>query len=410
MIPTLESLPSASGRDSKTANMSQNQESSVAEREKQPFGEILGRQDGANSRIEKQGGSDSSTEGDGNALHGGGKELPSAGDSNEPGTVGAESAEGGNSELGKSESITPESAHLTSAHTPVTVNTSQYKTVSGAVILGVDSAASYPVGPDGLAVASSSVAGSSPLPTGTPAARTASLPNSPGAVATVQAEGEVGKLSLDDLPGVQQSSEMDDAELLDSLRQLITTDVSKAKVSSVSTSAPQSSALVSTVATPLTDPSLTATGLKTAPNTLQMTSVVGDPNWDGEFAGRINMLVKGGVQEAKIQLSPPDLGRLEIKISMDGDAAKVMFSVDNVAARDAIEQAMPRLRELLGQGGLQLAHGEVADHSQSQQGGGDVAKDSSTSHFGSAVDEEGGDATTWTLGLPSSNSTVDYYI
>lgn len=407
MIPTLESLPSASGRDSKAANMSQNQESSVAEGEKQPFGEILGRQDGANSRTERRGGSDSSAEGDGNALHGGGKELP--GDSNERGTVGAKPAEGGHSELGTSEPITPESTHLISAHIPVTVNTSQYKTVSGAVILGVDSDASYPVGPDGLAVASPSVAGSSPLPIGTPAARTASLPNSPGAVATVQAEGEVGK-SLDDLPGVQQSSEMEDAELLDSLRQLVTTDMSKAKASSVSTSVPQSSALVSTVAAPLTDPSLTATGLKTASNTLQMTSVVGDPNWDGEFAGRINMLVKGGVQEAKIQLSPPDLGRLEIKISMDGDAAKVMFSVDNVAARDAIEQAMPRLRELLGQGGLQLAHGEVADHSQSQQGGDDVAKDSSTSHFGPAVEEEGGEATTWTLGPPSSSSTVDYYI
>jgi hypothetical protein len=94
-----------------------------------------------------------------------------------------------------------------------------------------------------------------------------------------------------------------------------------------------------------------------------LSAAVGDPKWGEEFAGRIGILVDKGVSEAKLQLTPAELGRIEIKISTDGDQAKVLFTVQNATAREAIEQAMPRLREMLGQEGLQLAHSEVADHS-----------------------------------------------
>lgn len=143
---------------------------------------------------------------------------------------------------------------------------------------------------------------------------------------------------------------------------------------------------------------------------MTMASSLGDPSWDGELLGRVNILVKGGVQEAKIQLSPPDMGRLEIKISTEGDSTKVMFAVENVAARDAIEQAMPRLRELLEQGGLQLSHSEVADHSQSQKEQGQIDQNLLGDNSSSESEEEGENISTWQLGVSSPNSTVDYYI
>ena len=91
----------------------------------------------------------------------------------------------------------------------------------------------------------------------------------------------------------------------------------------------------------------------------------GDRVWDGEFAGRLIMMVKNGVQQASLQLNPAELDRLEIQIATEGDQTRVNFLVQNAAARDAIEQAMPRLRDMLEQSGLQLAHSDVADQSQS---------------------------------------------
>ena len=87
-----------------------------------------------------------------------------------------------------------------------------------------------------------------------------------------------------------------------------------------------------------------------------------------------------------------------------------MFSVDNIAAKDAIEQAIPRLRELLEQGGLQLAHSEVSDHSQSNQGQGDVDETALGSDLAMDTEGDGEEGNSWQLGISLSNSTVDYYI
>lgn len=108
-------------------------------------------------------------------------------------------------------------------------------------------------------------------------------------------------------------------------------------------------------------------GSASGPRAAAVTSLstpISDPNWNQDFTARIGVLVDKGVSEAKLQLTPAELGRMEIKISTDGDQTKILFTVQNAAAREAIEQAMPRLRDMLGQEGLQLAHSEVADHSE----------------------------------------------
>jgi len=84
-----------------------------------------------------------------------------------------------------------------------------------------------------------------------------------------------------------------------------------------------------------------------------------------------------------------------------------MFAVESAVAKDAIEQAIPRLREMLEQGGLELAQSEVKDHSQSQQGNDNVAELAEESTVASGEDVE---ADTTPLMLEVSSSTVDYYI
>lgn len=139
-----------------------------------------------------------------------------------------------------------------------------------------------------------------------------------------------------------------------------------------------------------------------------MSTAVGDPKWGDDFAGRIGILVDKGVSEAKLQLTPAELGRLEIKISTDGDQAKILFTVQNAAAREAIEQAMPRLREMLGQDGLQLAHSEVADQSASQDNNRNLNPENLTLDTGGS-EEEIDDFLPRSVTV-TADTMVDYYV
>lgn len=104
-----------------------------------------------------------------------------------------------------------------------------------------------------------------------------------------------------------------------------------------------------------------------APVTQTMTYTPDSPEWGNEIADRVSIMMKHGPKEASIQMNPPELGRLNIQISTDGDKTTVVFHAQQAATREALEQAMPRLREFLNDTGLELAQGEVFDHAGSQQ-------------------------------------------
>ncbi len=86
---------------------------------------------------------------------------------------------------------------------------------------------------------------------------------------------------------------------------------------------------------------------------------VGQPGWDSAVGERIQWMVGRHVQQAEIKLSPPDLGPLEIKISLQNDQTSVHFIASHGATRDALEAAIPRLRELFGDINLNLANVDV---------------------------------------------------
>lgn len=84
---------------------------------------------------------------------------------------------------------------------------------------------------------------------------------------------------------------------------------------------------------------------------------------------RINMMMAKNLKYVDIRLDPPELGKIQIKLSINQDQASVQFTVNNPQTRDIVEQAMPRLREMLQQQGLQLAQSSVQQESSQQFAG-----------------------------------------
>ncbi|WP_396587199.1 flagellar hook-length control protein FliK [Bermanella sp. R86510] len=93
-----------------------------------------------------------------------------------------------------------------------------------------------------------------------------------------------------------------------------------------------------------------------------------DPKWSEQVAKRVTVMVNDQVQSARIQLDPPELGSLEVKVKVQQDQVSVSFNSNNQQVRDALEAQSPRLRELLNQQGVELGSMDVSSQNQQQQG------------------------------------------
>jgi flagellar hook-length control protein FliK len=113
---------------------------------------------------------------------------------------------------------------------------------------------------------------------------------------------------------------------------------------------------------------------------------VGQPGWDNAVGERIQWMMGRHVQQAEIKLSPPELGPLEIKISLQNDQTNVHFLAHHGATRDALEAAIPRLRELFGDINLNLANVDV-----NQRQAGDAGTQNGSAGTANGTDKGPGD-------------------
>jgi flagellar hook-length control protein FliK len=72
-------------------------------------------------------------------------------------------------------------------------------------------------------------------------------------------------------------------------------------------------------------------------------------------------------QVAELHLNPPNLGPLEVRLTISNDQASASFVSLHSAVREAIETALPRLREMLADNGIMLGNVTVGSESFSQQ-------------------------------------------
>jgi len=112
-------------------------------------------------------------------------------------------------------------------------------------------------------------------------------------------------------------------------------------------------------------------GASTRPTALAYNLAGAQGDFAEGLAGQVRIIVGTASREATMQLHPAELGRLHVTINTDGDQARVVFVTDTAHARDAIEQSLPRLRDLLQQSGLDLAEGDVSYREPQQHARGD---------------------------------------
>lgn len=95
-----------------------------------------------------------------------------------------------------------------------------------------------------------------------------------------------------------------------------------------------------------------------------------------DIGSHVQWLAGQKISHAHIRISPQELGPVEVRLQLDGDRISADFSSAQPEVRQALESSLPRLREMLGQHGFELAHAGVGQ--QSRQDGGQ----SSATHAG----------------------------
>jgi flagellar hook-length control protein FliK len=91
------------------------------------------------------------------------------------------------------------------------------------------------------------------------------------------------------------------------------------------------------------------------------------PGFGSALGTQVTLFAREGVQSARLQLNPAEMGPITVQIALDGASARVDFQADRAATRDALEASLPALAGALQDAGLTLAGGGVFQQSPGQQ-------------------------------------------
>lgn len=97
---------------------------------------------------------------------------------------------------------------------------------------------------------------------------------------------------------------------------------------------------------------------------------VASPAWNQAIGQKVVWMVGNEQQSAALTLNPPDLGPLQVVIKVSENTATANFVSAHPEVRQALEAAMPRLREMLGEAGVQLGQTHVGAGTSGEYGAG----------------------------------------
>ncbi len=142
---------------------------------------------------------------------------------------------------------------------------------------------------------------------------------------------------------------------------------------------------------------------------------VRDAAWGEAIGERVALMASNRLQSAEIRLTPAELGPLRVQVAVDDGLANVTFHAQHAVTREAIEQALPRLRELLAENGLTLNQANVGQDAEQSLLQGIRDRDGQPADKPSVTEDQGADQTAQDLATapranPRPDSLVDTFV
>jgi flagellar hook-length control protein FliK len=107
----------------------------------------------------------------------------------------------------------------------------------------------------------------------------------------------------------------------------------------------------------------TGSGDATPLPTFKVAAGVDSPEFGQGVADRVSLMVDNNLNGAKLQVNPPQLGPIEVRIAVQGGHAQVWLTSHSAVTRDALESSSPKLREMLGSQGFGQVSVDISQRS-----------------------------------------------
>lgn len=125
---------------------------------------------------------------------------------------------------------------------------------------------------------------------------------------------------------------------------------------------------------------------------------------------KVMVMINQKIQQVDIQLDPPEMGNVHIRVNLQNEQAAVQFIVQNQQAKDALEQNMGKLREMLAENGVDVGDANIEQRQANEQNSHSANGQANKGQRGDSGDEVIDENDNVTLNMVKASSTgVDYY-
>lgn len=125
---------------------------------------------------------------------------------------------------------------------------------------------------------------------------------------------------------------------------------------------------------------------------------------------KVMVMINQKIQQVEIQLDPPEMGNIHVRVNLQNEQAAVQFVVQNQQAREALEQNMGKLRDMLAQSGVDVGEANIEQREAKEQNGNGFDSESNNAQNGkSAEDNLSENDNAMVNVLKASSTGIDYY-
>lgn len=125
---------------------------------------------------------------------------------------------------------------------------------------------------------------------------------------------------------------------------------------------------------------------------------------------KVMVMINQKIQQVEIQLDPPEMGNVHVRVNLQNEQAAVQFIVQNQQAKDALEQNMGKLRDMLSENGVDVGDANIEQRQPGEQSETAFSDDKNGQQNGNASEQIADESHTQVHNVVKASSTgVDYY-
>ncbi|WP_085298111.1 flagellar hook-length control protein FliK [Cognaticolwellia mytili] len=125
---------------------------------------------------------------------------------------------------------------------------------------------------------------------------------------------------------------------------------------------------------------------------------------------KVMVMINQKIQQIEIQLDPPEMGNVHVRVNLQNEQAAVQFIVQNPQAKDALEQNMGKLRDMLAESGVDVGDSNIEQRQPGEQSETSFGENGASDQNNDNAEQEFNESHQQVVNMVKASSTgVDYY-